>query len=328
MWFFGKKKENKKGIEKIDVYENKIVMDDAVLSFPLSLNDIEEVLGKPNRIYRKDEFELCYIYDKLGIVFNAVLTNIKKFYKTCNIYVDDDHNINSVTFYLGKKVIPKHYEKEEELPYKSCNVSVTFEGYEPHFFGSLAAIGDLWIYYSTPYGEDINGEVKKLSYPLCISFSPKPIRKPANYKIKKNVENALHFDNINFKLAIIQVLMYDLEVLEPYFDIYEFAEQYKGKEIDTESCEIIRPAFNFFNKLPIPKELAEKVETIYMDGGNEIYGSIIPDWDGEDEVFDLNELTISELKQFPNLKKATIMSSNFEKVSKVFEEANIEVELL
>ncbi|MGI6263624.1 MAG: DUF6892 domain-containing protein [Succiniclasticum sp.] len=26
-------------------------------------------------------------------------------------------------------------------------------------------------------------------------------------------DNTLHFDNLNFKLAVIQVLMYDLEVL-------------------------------------------------------------------------------------------------------------------
>ena len=46
-----------------------------------------------------------------------------------------------------------------------------------------------------------------------------------------------------------------------------------------------------------------------MDGGNEIYANIIPQWDGEDEYFDLNKITEKELRQFPNLKKATIMSS-------------------
>jgi len=38
-------------------------------------------------------------------------------------------------------------------------------------------------------------------------------------------EQILHFDHLNFKLAVIQVLMYDLEVLEPSFDIYDFAEE-------------------------------------------------------------------------------------------------------
>lgn len=37
---------------------------------------------------------------------------------------------------------------------------------------------------------------------------------------------------------------------------------------------------------------------------------------------------MEELNQFPNLKEATIMTSNFEKVKAVFEEASIDVELL
>ena len=56
--------------------------------------------------------------------------------------------------------------------------------------------------------------------------------------------------------------------------------------------------------------------------------NIIPQWDGEDESFDLNEITLEELQQFPNLKKAIIMSSNFDKVKEVFEAANIAVEPL
>ncbi len=65
-----------------------------------------------------------------------------------------------------------------------------------------------------------------------------------------------------------------------------------------------------------------------MDGGNEIYMNIIPQWDGEDGTFDLNELSLSELQQFPNLKEATILSSNFDSVKELFDTAGIEIELL
>lgn len=136
----------------------------------------------------------------------------------------------------------------------------------------------------------------------------------------------LHFDNLNFKLAIIQVLMYDLGILEPYFDIYEFAEQYEGEPIATESEEIIEPALVFFKELRIPKCLAGRVREIYMDGGNEVYMNIIPLWDGEDDCFDLDAVTLRELKQFPNLRKATIFSSNFDQVKTVFQAANVAVE--
>lgn len=145
---------------------------------------------------------------------------------------------------------------------------------------------------------------------------------------QKTTEDFLHFDNLNFKLAIVQTLMYDLNLLEPSFDIYDFADQYKDEEIDTESYTIIEPALNYFRNLPIPKKFAPQVETIYMDGGNEVYTNIIPQWDGEDGCFDLNEVTLSELSQFPNLKNATILSSNFDKIKETFDAANIEVELL
>lgn len=142
------------------------------------------------------------------------------------------------------------------------------------------------------------------------------------------IGTVLHFDNLNFKLAIIQVLMYDLHLLKPEFNIYDFADQYKGEKIDTDSCTIIEPAMNFFKEMEIPKKFAPHVEMLYMDGGNELYMNIIPQWDGEDESFDLNEITLAELQQFPNLKKAVLMSSNFDKVKEVFDAANIEAEPL
>ncbi|WP_161979923.1 DUF6892 domain-containing protein [Streptococcus sp. S784/96/1] len=38
-------------------------------------------------------------------------------------------------------------------------------------------------------------------------------------------EDYLEFDNFNFKLMIIQELMYEQEVLTPKFDVYEYAKQ-------------------------------------------------------------------------------------------------------
>lgn len=141
-------------------------------------------------------------------------------------------------------------------------------------------------------------------------------------------ENILHFDSLNFKLAIIEVLMYEMELLKPAFNIFDFASEYAEEEIDTESMEIIELALAFFKALQIPASLAPYVESIYMDGGNEIYMNIIPQWDGEDGCFDLDEVTLAELKQFPNLKQATIMSSHYESVKAVFTAAGIDVEQL
>ena len=141
-------------------------------------------------------------------------------------------------------------------------------------------------------------------------------------------EGYLQFDNFNFKLAIIQELMYDINVLQPEFDIYEFAKEYKGEEIDTESETAIEPALEYFKNLQIPKSLAKEVGSFYMDGGNEVYMNIIPLWDGEDGYFDLNDVSLAELKQFPNLTEATVLTDDFDKIKKIFDEAGIKVELL
>ena len=141
-------------------------------------------------------------------------------------------------------------------------------------------------------------------------------------------EEFLDFDHLNFKLAIIQVLMYDLEILKPAFDIYNFAEEFSELGIDTESTELIEPALDYFKNLQIPQKYANQVKEIDMDGGNEIYMNLIPQWDGEDDSFDLNEVSVEELNQFPNLEEATIMTSNFDKVKGIFDEAGINVDLL
>jgi len=141
-------------------------------------------------------------------------------------------------------------------------------------------------------------------------------------------EGYLQFDNFNFKLAIIQELMYDINVLQPEFDIYEFAKEYKGEEIDTESETVIEPALEYFKNLQIPKSLAKEVGSFYMDGGNEVYMNIIPLWDGEDGYFDLNDVSLAELRQFPNLTEATILTDGFDKIKKIFDAAGIKVELL
>ena len=74
-----------------------------------------------------------------------------------------------------------------------------------------------------------------------------------------NTEGILQFENLNFKLAVIQVLMYDLNLLKPCFDIYDFADEHKELEINTDSYTVIEPALNFFRELSIPREFAQYI---------------------------------------------------------------------
>lgn len=323
MFDFFKKKTHKK--LEINLQNNSMIINGTSLDFPLSLKDIEVVLGKPDWVVKRDNKFIKYIYDNTGIVFQHSFS-IKNHLKKCKTYIDEEHLISTVFLYYGDVV--KSMTGEKELPKQPCQAVVLSDGKSPYFFSDRHGVGDFNLILWTPYGTNFNGIAETITDTLSISYFPEFKHERESYKLKETDEEVLRFDNINFKLTIIQVLMYDLLVLKPYFDIYDFAEEFSEEEIDTESIEIIQPALEYMMNLPIPKKYAEKVQEIDMDGGNEIYMNLIPQWDGEDETFDLNEVGVEELRQFPNLEEATIMSSNFKQVKAVFDEAGIDVELL
>ena len=294
MFDFFRKKKTK--VLSMNLHGNSIDVLETSLHFPLSLKDIETVFGKPDRFFKKEGQFIKYIYDELGFVFVHSF-EIKQHLKSCEVYIDEEHLITSLYLYFGEKVKPMW--DEEELPLNPCKTLIT-----------------------------CNGIPETITDTLSISYFPEVKHERESYKLKETDEELLRFDNINFKLTIIQVLMYDLRVLKPYFDIYDFADEFSELEIDTESMEIIQPALEYMMNLPIPKKYAEQVQEIYMDGGNEVYLNLIPQWDGEDDGFDLNEVSLKELQQFPNLKQATIISSNFEHVKETFDMQGVQVKVL
>lgn len=119
----------------------------------------------------------------------------------------------------------------------------------------------------------------------------------------------LHFDNFNFKLAILQILMYDLNVLDTQFNIYEFVDTYNHRPIylQEEGYDIIPEVYEYFKDLKIETDYAQYIQEIVMDPMHEIYTHIFPYWDGSDDLFDIRELSFQELSQFTNLKKLDLM---------------------
>lgn len=323
MFDFFKKKTHKK--LEIDLQNNSMIINGTILAFPLSLKDIEVVSGKPDRVVKKENKFIKYIYDKAGIVFEHSFS-INNHLKKCKTYIDEEHLITELCLYFGEKVKPMW--DEEELPLNPCKTLITCNGKSPYFISDRQRVGDFNLILWTPYGRNFNGIPETITDTLSISYFPEVKHERESYKLKETDEELLHFDNINFKLTIIQVLMYDLRVLKPYFDIHDFADEFSEEEIDTESMEIIQPALDYMIDLPIPKKYVEQVQEIYMDGGNEIYLNLIPQWDGEDDCFDLNEVSLKELQQFPNLKQATIISSNFEHVKETFDKQGVQVKVL
>lgn len=123
-------------------------------------------------------------------------------------------------------------------------------------------------------------------------------------------EDYLEFDNFNFKLVIIQELMYEQEVLVPKFDVYEYAKQVP---VDFEATyDGVAPEVkDYFEAFKIPKRLAKYVKKLYLDGGNDIYLQLMPYGDGEGDEFDISEISPRELGQFKQLVEIDAQAVNY-----------------
>lgn len=130
------------------------------------------------------------------------------------------------------------------------------------------------------------------------------------------------FTDTNFKLAVVQELMYNQGLL-PRFDLRAHAAA-QGFTYDAGSFEAVPEALAYFEALEVPAELAEKITEIEMDGGNEIYLQIAPNWDGEDALFDVDEF--ADLRHFPNLKSMTLLYTGNEEALETLRARGIEAD--
>lgn len=141
-------------------------------------------------------------------------------------------------------------------------------------------------------------------------------------KMEKYTDKSGLFEDFNFKLVVIEALLdkdpsfqKDLEALvEKHSKNYEW---YKG-------AGPIRELLQFFSELSIePKDLT-KITELCFDGGNEIYGMIQPDWDGEDCCFDIG--SVRGFECLKNLQSVVLISMVDEEVLEPMKEHGIRIE--
>lgn len=134
------------------------------------------------------------------------------------------------------------------------------------------------------------------------------------------------FQDFNFKLAVIQVLMYEDELLQPAFELREFVKAHTARTIDLEEegYGIIPEAQAFFANLEIPAHLLHGMTAIYQDGGDDIYHQLYPFWDGEDEFFTIKSVT--DVALLPNLRKVVLFYDDDERIAKEFTALGIEAD--
>lgn len=311
-------------MQDIIISENEIRYGNTKLELPFSLKQLTDIFGQPREEIVKstgddEKYELQEFYwDEIG--FSVSKFRFENKITSMIIYLDfQDGNRNKSIFdgeiIIGNKEYLKCKWKEDDEATQYLKIG-SFELYT--LMKDKLSIVD----------EDYKELAELMSSRIEIKFNPP--RKLVKYKFHPIDEPELKFSDFNFKLAVIQRLMYEKEVLLPKFDVEEFAEEYPKREIDTleEGDEPIKEVVNWFKKLQIPVSLADEVDEIHMDGGNDIYLQIIPYWDGEDDYFDLKKVTSEDLAQFKNLKKMTVMSRKYKQIAKVLEENGIEAKPL
>lgn len=285
------------------------IKDDCIMFFgksveiPTKLNTLKEVLGQGN-IEKLPNGNPIYVWEQNGfyawldgeeVTGIRININIKEF-KLCNKNFEGKILINN--------------QNIETLKWKKDEYNI----------GKEYKIGKFNLF------------LEKNSEFLTIEVEgEKKLEKNDKYELNHLEEPILKFDNFNFKLCIIEELMYKKNLLLPRFNSYEFALQYEKRKIDIEEegYEPIKEIVQWFKEKEIPVSMASYIEEILMDGGNEIYTQIIPFWDGEDDYFDIKDITDNEIKQFPNLKKITLLpSKNNHKIIEKFKNYGIEVEEL
>lgn len=136
------------------------------------------------------------------------------------------------------------------------------------------------------------------------------------------------FKNFNFKLMVVQELMYNKKLLTPIFDVYEFAETDAGKNIDTEKIDyqMIPEVRSFFEALDIPDDLLSTVTELNADGGDDIYLQLCPQWDGEDDLF--NVKSAADCGALKNLKSVTLLYDDDPSILEDFRSCGIEADWL
>lgn len=303
-------------MKRIQINKDSIQFDDIKIYPPFEKNKVDAIIGIPEKCkidISSDYNKTIFIWNQEGVV--GYYNEENNTYDTLLIAVKENkRNFTNSIFggeiYIGKK------------EYKECK----WKSFSPISFKLKQGCFEVYTSFLDRLG-DLSDNMKEIAIASASKIEITYIEpKIAKYHLEhKNIEE-LQICDFNFKLAVIQELMYEKELLQPKFNIIEYCKEYEKRNIDIfeEGYEPINEVVDWFREIQIPIHLADEIEEIYMDGGNEIYHQIIPFWDGEDDYFDINKISSEELKQFKNLKKMTVMSNKYEEIAEVLEANGIE----
>ena len=305
----------------IDISNSGLLINNELL-LEFSLSRLTEALGRPRITLITDEespYSAMYLWDSLGLYAlekkDGTLATL-----ACRVLEDKDWQCRVTFDYFALR--PKGLFTGDFTIAGKSPLSYISKEQSMDSFG-LDIVLDSWN-VSCLYTEKLSEDLEDLSKKAIVkrvaqetmpfrdyelSYIPNEVdsskqKDPNKWAFPLIEEKCVQFKNFNFKLAVVQELMYVQEVLRPKFDVYDFCENYTERDIDPEDYyfKVIPEVKKWFMDLPIPASLAALVTELYFDGGNEVYAQLIPFWDGEDDVFDIESLTEEDISQVPNLK--------------------------
>ena len=286
----------------VELNDRGISINGIEVNFPTSRLELQEILGVPTHLYYEN-YDWRIIWDNYGVYTSGNLDFI---------------------YHLSFLVNPE--SRVEHLPQNLFTGSVLINGLPIEVNNEKAIkINKYQIHKARYYGEQSN---EIYSYILMENHDYSEEVNKDKYKLSRSSKETIQFQNFNFKLLIIEELMYNKELLKPKFDIYEFAKLYDKREIsiEEEGYDPIPEAIEWFETLPIKASLAKHVKELNLDGGSDVYCQIWPFGDGECDYFDVKNLDIEDLKQFPNLKEIDGTVNMFDEEStKLLESLGIEI---
>lgn len=137
----------------------------------------------------------------------------------------------------------------------------------------------------------------------------------------KYIDKSGMFEDFNFKLLVIDALLDKSPSFEEELKavIEEHTESYDWY-VDAGPIEEM---LEFFSELNIEQKDLDKIKKLCFDGGNEIYGYIQPDWDGEDDYFDVK--SVKGFETIKNLKSIDFISMTEEEVLEPMKKQGISI---
>ncbi|MBO4389374.1 MAG: hypothetical protein J5825_00785 [Lachnospiraceae bacterium] len=312
-------------IDRIVIEKDGLRFGDELISPPFTREKVDGVLGTP-RIEEQDYpmgngktfHRVHYHWDSLGVYCSQ--DQLQNYYDDFVIDVAQPESGPDAgkPFFIGKVLIGK-------TEYTKAKFKMGEFDFNHHLrYGAFEV--NTYLPDEVESADDPK-MAKMLSTQVEVTYhAPRP--KTSIYDLKKSEEPVLAFSSFPFKLLVMEELMYRQCVLEPKFDIYDFAEKNTKREIDVddEGYDPIPAAKKWFRDYEIPAKYAGNITRLLWDGGLMVYHQIWPFWDGEDEYFHVKKLTPEEVAQFPNLKTIVGSYGFSKKALEVLKDQGIELE--